>query len=647
MVERKPIRMTLRAMRLELLASTLALIIVDAVRAQSPAPSDAVIEEWSQKWNIAADGGTVYHERRVVRLHNDRAYGEFADPRITYWNGRDKLELITARTRRTDGTTIEPPDYSRNTVSPFESAGWPAYAALRQLVVTMSGVEPGCAVELEFRITSPPAASALPCSIRLDHRYPVLKHEIEVTNASPTAYAFGEANLDPLPPALRGGFRRRFDAQSLGAGADAASGGQPSVMKRAYGPFPAAIDEPQAMPVAMSSPHLVFAPAQPFDAWLAASLARIEGAADTSDLVRSLATKWTKDATSDLEKLRALQERLAATLSTVEFPLAWRADDLRPASAVLNENYGLPEEAGAALLSLARAAGLKARPALVARMEVFDEAVPQADSIASYAVAIDAPAGPVAFDARLGRIRRATHPGCTIYSRGGENAAAEPVQRTALSEWTSADDSACRISGSITVDDAAKLSGRVTVRASGLFADADALRSRETQQARLGELLGRVVPGLAVREFSIKTLSEGAFEADVDVAADKPLDVVAGCHALRLAQDGPWSSAVLLPVAHSRRLTPVRIAGPFEDSLDLKLAWPKGWTATALPIELKPVPTAAAAHQSIEPTEHGACWKRTIKCEAAVLAPDLFLGWREPLNRLRADSGRTLLLKRP
>ena len=74
--------------------------------AQSAAPAtpDAVIELWEQDWTQNADGATVYHEKKHVRLNNERAYHEFADPRITYNVDTDRLEILVARTKLPDGT---------------------------------------------------------------------------------------------------------------------------------------------------------------------------------------------------------------------------------------------------------------------------------------------------------------------------------------------------------------------------------------------------------------------------------------------------------------------------------------------------------------------------------------------------------------
>jgi hypothetical protein len=127
-------------------------------QAEPASPPDAVIELWEQHWTLGADGSTVYYNKQFVRLNNDRSFGEFADPRLTYDVATDKLEIMHARVKLADGSYRELPDYSHVLVTPDATSGWPSFANIRQHLLVMSGIEPGCVVELEYQITSAPGA---------------------------------------------------------------------------------------------------------------------------------------------------------------------------------------------------------------------------------------------------------------------------------------------------------------------------------------------------------------------------------------------------------------------------------------------------------------------------------------------------------
>ena len=145
------------------------------------APPDAVIELWEQSWTLRDNGAIVYHSKQHVRLNSDRAYDEFADPRITYDTKTQKLDVLVARVKLADGSYRELPEYSHVLVSPNESAGWPAFADIRQHLLVMSGIETGCVVELEYRITSQPGRyDQLAGDLRIHSQYPIRQRTIVI-----------------------------------------------------------------------------------------------------------------------------------------------------------------------------------------------------------------------------------------------------------------------------------------------------------------------------------------------------------------------------------------------------------------------------------------------------------------------------------
>ena len=228
--------------------------------AQSPQnpPPDAVIELWEQNWTLNADGSTVFHEKRHVRLNDDRAYNEFADPRITYNKDTDKLDVLVARVKRPDGSYLTLPDYAQIEVAPNGPAGWPAFASIRQHLFVMSGIEPGCVVELEYKLTSKPGThSYLAGDVRLDHRYPVKERHVTIT----------------VPPDVR-----------LRSAISGLAGAQqpPNAKDIVLHDLPALPDEPQSPPWQVRCPRLLFTTANLASDWLKKRSAQVDTAADQS-----------------------------------------------------------------------------------------------------------------------------------------------------------------------------------------------------------------------------------------------------------------------------------------------------------------------------------------------------------------------------
>ncbi|MBU0639059.1 MAG: DUF3857 domain-containing protein [Planctomycetes bacterium] len=596
-------------------------------------PPDAVIELWEQHWTLEGDGCTVYHEKKHVRLNNDRAYGEFADPRITYNIDVDKLEVSTARVRRADGTYVEAPDYAHVAVSPNSSAGWPAFANIQQHIVVMSGIEPGCVVELEYRITSPPWTKPnLAADVRLDHQYPVREHVITIQVPQGTSVVPEILNLpDGFPVNAEGALR----APGVASGSTRS--------RWTFKDLPAAPSEPHSAPWQSRCARLVFSTARSPDAWAATRLGLVKSAADESDLITKLATEWTADLDDPSEKLRALQEKLAATFNFVEFDVTWRPAKPRAASEVLRSSHGLPFESAALLLALARAAGVTAQPGLLVADHVWNDKAPQEAFVAADVVVLEGTNGLEIWDPHRGRIYRYGHWAGHTLLRPGPGG---KVAYTKLPAWTEADESRCSLRGKIAIADNGDFSGTLALHTSGLFVSPEGLRTDEGQRARVRDLVARLLPGAKVDKLTVRTMTDTSFEADVDIKSTKPLEKLGDCHQLGLAADAPFQAEISLPLAHSQRSNPVYLAGPCDEQIELTVKWPEKWSLESHPPAVSKIMGQwGFFEQGVAVAEHSFSLTRHTRVTQRELDPAGLLQLRGALNELRTDYGRTLLLK--
>lgn len=618
------------ARRLACAALLLALSATHASRAQhadgvAELVPDAEILLWEQHWTLRADGATEFEERKHVRLNSDRAYGEFADPKIVYDPRCQTVELLAARTIMRDGTKLEPPPYSRIEVSPPGPSGWPEFAPLRQKVFVMSGIEPGCVVEFEYRIrTQPGARPALAADVRVDHRYPVAARAISVT----------------VPAETRLAFRARSATGGEIAPASESQAGQTTYRWR-LSDLPAAPDSPQCLPWTRRCPRVSFTTEAGVAAWLNRRLSTVESAVDESPLTTNLAQEWTKDASSDDERMRALQEKLAATFNFVNFAEDWQPVQPRRGSQVLEDNYGLPRESAAALIALCRAAGIAAQPAVLVSDDVWDDATAQDAYVLADVVVRSTPAGPEIWHPQRGRVTRgASFNGVTVLAHDGH-----PANRLRLAAYENPGESRAELDGTLTLAEDGKFTGELTLRLSGFFVAEDALRTRDAQRSRVQSLIGRVIPGVSVDDFTVRALAPEVFEVDAKVKSAKPIEKVGDYQRLQLGESLALDDAPL-PLAYTRLPQNVRLAGAFSERWDLRLRWPKGWKAEAIPAVADAVELSwGAAGQSVQRTDDGLRVERHIRIDRRELSPDLLFEARGPLNVLRGAAARTLLLR--
>lgn len=603
-------------------------------QAKQSAPPDAIIEVWDQHWTLNEDGSTIYYEKKHVQLNSDRAYDAFADPRIAYNAETDKLEIISARVKRPDGTYRELPGYSHVKVSPDASHGWPAFAAIRQHLLVMSGIEPGCVVELEYKVTSEPGARPdLAADVRLDHHYPIQARTI-VIETPPGAFPVPVLRLNDLDD----------DCQvETGVSVDLRLGGPGNTARRwRFEDLPAAPDEPQSPPWHARCPRLAFSTGREGDEWLNSRLAQIEAAADESETIAALATEWTKGQTDASDKLRALQKKLAGSFNFVNFDVAWRPPQPRPASEVIEVNYGLPEEAAALLLALARAVDLPVRPDVLVADHVWCAEAPQDGMVAVYVVLLEAGDGMEVWEAHRGRIVRDGHWAGHALLRSG----------TKLPPWTSADESRCDVRGRVTLKGDGTFTGELSLRTMGLFVSPESLRTTGDQKNHVSALVGRVLPDAELESFDVKALSADEFAVETKIKSSKPLKKLKtggsnpGRYILQLAEDGPFLADVPIPLNHSKRISPVKLTGQFDEQIELTIEWPEKWKVEAAPSGLARVGGDwGEVEQTVAADGHSLTLRRHTRITQSALSPQDYGTLRGPLNELRSEHARTLLLK--
>lgn len=587
---------------------------------------DVVFELWEQDWTLNPDGSIVYHEKTHTRLNSDRAYRRFGDPRIAYNQDTDQVEVLVARTRTADGTYVELADYSTVEVAPDSSAGWLAFGNITQMVMVMGGIERGCVLELEYRITTKAGTRPfLAADLRIDDQYPVRAHAVSVTVPQGT-------ELSPIVGGLPDdayvyAFQQSADGQTTHRWDFVGLEGQP--------------DERQALPWRERGVRLAFTTAPDADTWIRQRLAAINEAADESDLVSKLAADWTADLTADADRFSPLQNKLAETFNFVNFDVAWRPARPRPASEVINCCYGLPAESAAALLALARAADLPVQPALLVDDDVWDRQAPQAAMVAAYVVTYEGPDGLEIWHPHEGRIWRDKHwAGYTLLGVDEGK-----LVRTPLPAWTDADDSLCTVTGNVTVTDDGKYTGKLTIKTSGLFVSPNDLDSGEGQKRRVRNIVNHVLPDAKIADLTVKSLTSDTFEAEAEIELAEPLDKLHECYLLELAQSSPAVADVPLPLAHSRRLTPARLVGPFDERVDLTISWPEAWSVENLPKGVERVGGSwGEIAQTITPGDASFRLQRHTRINRRDLPADDVIAIRGPLNELRCAHTRTLLL---
>ena len=116
--------------------------------------ADAIILLDDQKVTVNRDGSSEFVRHQVIKTITEVGKSEYANMREEYDVSFEELIVLKARTIKPDGTTIDVPSEAINEVTPWMLAflgDVGIYANLKEKVVSFTGLETGCAVELETK----------------------------------------------------------------------------------------------------------------------------------------------------------------------------------------------------------------------------------------------------------------------------------------------------------------------------------------------------------------------------------------------------------------------------------------------------------------------------------------------------------------
>lgn len=321
---------------------------LDRIAADAPGPdrypdADALVLREVRTITLDAEGRKTERTHRLVKVLTPLGIKAYAEQRFPFDEARQGFEVATARTRMRDGTIVETPEHGINVVTPDAASRAPAYASLREGVVSLLGIEPGALLELEVVVEDVEGVGSSAGGIEVfAAEHPVLEKTLIVD--LPKSAPFSGRTLGSE------GFERSED------------GSQRRWTLRNIPAFPG---EPEAPPLETCAPAVLYAAGNATGERLERFFAAFRTAA-SGDLPASLrgaleALKKGHDTT--VPRILAVESLVAGRVRAVE--AAWDAFAPRAAGAVWREGYGNGTDLGVLLSACLSFLGVEHRPALV------------------------------------------------------------------------------------------------------------------------------------------------------------------------------------------------------------------------------------------------------------------------------------------
>lgn len=586
---------------------------------------DAVILQWDQYWSLDDDGAVRRRDHRWVKILDSRAIGRYADQRIDFDTATDRLIVHGARTYLMDGTILPVPDYSINVAAPRDVAGWPDYSDWQQRIISFSGIEDGCVLELDYEIvTLPGVLPWISADLRLQADDSTIRRSVTVEVPRSTEVLWLTDNW-PMDQDAR--------LRPIGDGR--------AEYKCLFLRLTGVPNEPQSRPWQERCARAGFTTAGGAEEFCREYLGRVEDAASSHDLITEFAKEVTKDKLTPRDQLEALAGKLRSTFNYVASEKTMRSLRCRDAGEVFTTNYGNPLEAGALLVACCRAIGLEAEPALAVDRRTWDRSVPTDSAFAGIVAVVESDAGEIYAHPQTGVF---TNPGNwghhLLLSLSETGKLLE--NHIAARGWKGK--SRLDMVGRVTLDKDGQATGELKLNLTGGFFDPATLDTSGAQNAIARRLVGRLLDGFEITDCSVTGLSRDEFSSSVQIKTDKALPQLQQARLLSLG-DGPVAlSSYPLPLGRSQRRTDVQLNGAFAEHVDLTIVLPEGASPMAIPASLPEASGDWGRVAQVTTNDDGTVRVvRDLVVNDDVLGPSDFLTIRQAVNSMRSTRCRYLL----
>lgn len=118
---------------------------------------DATLNNVTEIYTLKQDGSIDYDYSKSMTFHTHHSFCSlFGETFVVYNPAFQKLTINECKTTQKDGTIVNAPANAFNEVLPSGAANSKDYNGLREMVITHTGLEPDCTVDLSYSISGTP-----------------------------------------------------------------------------------------------------------------------------------------------------------------------------------------------------------------------------------------------------------------------------------------------------------------------------------------------------------------------------------------------------------------------------------------------------------------------------------------------------------
>ncbi len=620
-----------------LLAS--ALLAAEPQQAAKPAPHtpqlpkafaavpgpDAEALLLSDRYTLRDDGSVVHERWQRIQVNSSLAINrELGESRVVWDPLLDAFDVLYNRTVLPSGKTVEGPANAIVDEQPPAVHGNPLWSHLRRKVIVHTALEPGAVIEDGWRVVTLPAGPVgIAIAEPLTYDFPIAQRRVELDVPATLEVFVPGATAGGATPECREEQGRRICLWSVDA--------VPALPGEAGTPARSDID---AFAIAAAG-------AQATAGWIGGELQRRWDAAGAAPAGALAAARKAADAEPDRERkllasLTALSDAVNVSGDLRPSQTGWR---LHPLDDVWAAGWASTLEMAALQARVLAELGFRALPVLVL-------SGPQAGRVAGFALHDRAavlvrmaegddrlydprdPAADRPLELALANVHLVAPGGITDLAVSG-------------AQWRR------RLVVSLASDDKGGVKGDMALETAGAATPHAAL-VRDPQKLA-DRLAAGLLDGAKAKTVRVTRLARGSASVAASFEGTLPDRNAAGLVTVKLAGVPGGVGDELPPLPGTKRLSPIALPGPGEETLEVTLTLPKGWSVASLPSPVHSNGTAGALAVTAEKSADGSTVtiRRTLTIAQAIAPARDAAAVRELLAAWASPASRELLLRPP
>jgi len=545
----------------------LVLVLCSALSAQSqdtkistpssiPA-SDAEYISVLKEYTLNADGSMDFRYVKEQKLNTYRSFHNlYGETFIIYNPGFQKITVNACFTIMADGKRVETPANAFNEVLPSFASGAPAFNALREKVITHTGLERGAVIHLDYTThTQKGNAPALMGNEILAENEPVRDFilKVKIPRELNLIYKLVNGAVEPLKSAEEGFQVYTWHVQN-------AAPLTPEEFQKSLGE---------------NYPRVLFSSSGSRNSVYEYLTSQPAFGMKISDAMKAEITALKKDNPDQLSLALKIQEKVINEIHTWPVPMKYTGYRLHTAMEVWNSmGANLPEKA-VLMAALIEAAGIEADAVAVSREAFFDEKMGTLADIEDFAVRIELKDAGIQFlslvSANPQDLGKTWSDKVFIALGQGEKA---EYQHTGSAKL------AVNMSGSFIVSSDPKLTGELSLETGGAI---DPYLGLIRDKNKMKTFVSGAISKSGIKEIKISQSSPETSFQTYTVMVDKPFrkDSVWAYFTIPYCSAGidSWGIKTL----SSKRNQPVEIPCSGEENYEYTLALPAGYSLFTQP----------------------------------------------------------------